>query len=874
MNNNIFFEKRTILMPKSNYDNIETIINKVKNAQKEYQNYSQEQVDKIFKSVATAANKARIELAELAYSETKMGVAEDKVIKNHFASEYIYNKNRNLRTCGVIKEDKINGIKIIAEPLGIIAGIIPMTNPTSTTIFKSLISLKTRNGIIFSPHPKAKNCTIQTAKTLLNAAVEAGAPDNIIGWIENPSVELSTKLMQNKNIDCILATGGENMVKAAYSSGNPAIGVGAGNVPAIIDESADVKTSVSSIIISKTFDNGLICASEQSVIIVESIYEKIKNEFEYRGAYFLTKEETEKLSKILFNEKGINPDIVGQTANTIAKLISLNLNKNKKLLIAQRDKISKKDSLAYEKLAPILTFYKAKNFKEAVNMAEQLLSLGGEGHTSVLYTSENSEERQNYFANKIKTCRLLINTPTSQGGIGDIYNFKLEPSLTLGCGSWGKNSVSVNIGTEQLLNYKTLAKRRENILRFKVPPKIYFKRGCTETALKELNGKKRAFIVSDRYLYNSGAVQKITKILDDTKIQYEVFFDIKPEPTQENINKALKILKPFEADIIIALGGGSPLDAAKIIWLMYEQPDIKFEEISMRFMDIRKKICKINETKKKAVMVAIPTTSGTGSEITPFSIITESDSNIKYAIADYSLTPEIAIIDPDFVDNMPKGLTVTSGIDTIVHSLEAYVSVMASDFTDLYAVEAIKLAYTYLERAFKYGAKDKIAREKMHYAASIAGLAFANSFLGICHSMAHKLGAMYNIPYGISNALLIRQIIKFNANDCPLKQSMFPQYKYPNAKEKYAKLADELKLGGKNTDEKIKLLINSITKLIKSLNVPNSISDLGIKEDIFFKNLDKLSKLAFDDQCTGTNPVYPLINDIKELYTKSFYGKI
>lgn len=860
-------------MPKSD-DNVELIINKVKKAQNEYETYSQSEVDKIFKAAAIAANKARIPLAELAFNETKMGVMEDKVVKNHFAAEYIYNRNRNLKTCGIIKEDAINGIKTIAEPLGVIAGIVPMTNPTSTTIFKTLISLKTRNGIIFSPHPRAKNCTIETAKILLNAAVEAGAPDNIIGWIENPSVELSTKLMRNKNIDCILATGGGGMVNAAYSSGNPAIGVGAGNVPAIIDDSADIKMAVSSIILSKTFDNGLICASEQSVIVVESVYEEVKTEFEYRGAYFLTKTDSEKLSKILFNENGINPNIVGQSANTIAALISLKLNKNKKLLIAERNAISENDPFAYEKLAPILSLYKAKDFKEAVNMAEQLILFGGQGHTSVLYTSENSDDKTDYFANKIKTCRLLINTPSSQGGIGDIYNFKLEPSLTLGCGSWGKNSVSGNIGAEHLLNYKTLAKRRENMLWFKVPPKIYFKRGCTEFALKELKGKKRAFIVTDRYLYNSGAVQKITKVLDESEIQYEIFFDIKPEPTQENINKALEVIRPFEADVIIAFGGGSPLDAAKIIWLMYEQPDINFEEISLRFMDIRKRICTIKELGQKAIMVAIPTTSGTGSETTPFSIITEDSSHIKYAIADYALTPTVAIIDPDFVDNMPKGLTVTSGIDTLVHTIEAYVSVMATDFTDSYAVEAIKLVYSYLERAYNNGVNDKTAREKMHYAASIAGLAFANSFLGMCHSMAHKLGAMYNVPHGISNALLIRQIIKFNANDCPLKQGLFPQYKYPNAKEKYAKLADELKLGGVNTDEKVELLIQSVTKLMKSLKIPNSISNFGVKENIFFKNLDKLSKLAFDDQCTGTNPVYPLISDIKELYTKSFYGKI
>ncbi len=857
-------------------DNIETLnclISRVKRAQEEFATYTQEQVDKIFKAAATAADKARIPLAKMAVEDTKMGIVEDKVIKNHFAAEYIYNKHKSAKTCGIIKEDKINGIKIVAEPLGVLAGIIPTTNPTSTAIFKALICLKTRNGIVFSPHPRAKACTIKAAKIVLEAAVKAGAPKDIIGWIDTPSIELSNTLLHHKDISCILATGGPSMVHAAYSSGKPALGVGPGNVPAIIDETADIKTAVSSILLSKTFDNGMICASEQSVIIDETIYEKTKAEFEYRGAYVLSKEEAEKVSKIIFTEAGsVNPAIVGQSASKIAEIAGINIPKNSKVIIAEREQVEKCDPYAYEKLSPILALYKAPSFEEAINMAHKIVLLGGAGHTAALYTDERTQERINTFARKIPTCRLLINTPSSQGGIGDLYNFKLEPSLTLGCGSWGGNSVSGNIGVEHLLNYKTVAERRENMLWFKVPPKVYFKRGAIDLALRELQGKKRAFIVTDRYLFNSGAVNNIVNILDEIGIDHQIFFDIKPDPTISTIDQTMEIIRPYEPDVIIALGGGSPMDAAKIMWLMYEQPDTDFEDISMRFMDIRKRICQIPELGKKATMVCIPTTSGTGSEVTPFAIITDETTNVKYAIADYALTPNMAIIDPNFVDNMPKGLTAASGFDSLAHAIEAYVSTLATNFTNSNALEATKLIFRYLVRSYNEGANDPIAREKMHYAATIAGMAFANSFLGLCHSMAHKLGAMYTIPHGVANALLLSQIIRYNATDCPNKQAVFPQYKFPNAKAKYGQIADELGLGGKNDDEKVELLLGEIAKLKQALNLPMSIKDFGIDEKEFMDKLDELVELAFDDQCTGANPVYPMMDEIKQIYINAYYG--
>ena len=766
-------------------EQLEILISKVKKAQKLYAGYTQEQVDNIIKAAAAAADKARIPLAKMAVEDTGMGVVEDKIIKNHFASEYIYNKHKNTKTCGVISEDKTNGIKIVAEPLGILAGIIPTTNPTSTVIFKSLLALKTRNAIIFSPHPRAKKSTIEVAKLVLNAAIAAGAPENIIGWIDVPTLELTNTLMSHPSVDVILATGGPGMVKAAYSSGKPALGVGPGNTPAVIDETADIKTAVSSILMSKTFDNGMICASEQSIIAVKDVYEEVKKELAYRGAYILNENEAEKVAGIILTQEGsVNPKIVGQPAYKIAELAGFEVPVDTKVLVGEEVEVAIENPFAHEKLSPVIALYCADTFEKAVEIAHDLVLLVGAGHTSVLHTDERTKDRINYFATKLPTGRLLINSPASQGGIGDLYNFRLEPSLTLGCGSWGGNSVSENVGIKHLLNYKTVAERRENMLWFKVPPKVYFKRGATDLALRELEGKKRAFIVTDRFLFNSGMVYNITNVLDEIGIDYEIFFDVKPDPTLSTINEAMKVLRPFEPDVIIALGGGSPMDAAKIMWLMYEQPDTVFEDISMRFMDIRKRICNIPELGKKATMVAIPTTSGTGSEVTPFAIITDDETHVKYAIADYALTPNMAIVDPNFVDTMPKGLTSASGIDALVHAVEAYVSAMATNFTNSNALEATKLIFRYLERSYKEGANDPQAREKMHYAATIAGMAFANSFLGLCHSMAHKLGAMFHVPHGVANALLISQVIKYNATDCPKKQCVFPQYKFPNAKAK------------------------------------------------------------------------------------------
>ena len=853
------------------------LIERVKKAQRIYETYSQEAVDKIFQAAAAAANKARIPLAKMAVEETGMGVFEDKIIKNHFASEYIYNKHKDAKTCGIIKEDKENGIKIVAEPLGILAGIIPTTNPTSTAIFKSLIALKTRNAIIFSPHPRATKSTIEAAKIVLDAAVKAGAPENIIGWIDVPSIELSNMLMTHPEIDCIIATGGPGMVKAAYSSGNPALGVGPGNVAAVIDETADIKLAVSSILMSKTFDNGMICASEQSVIVVKDIYEKVKKEFVYRGAYLVSEKEQEKMIKLPFIDpkRGTaHPSIVGQSAHTIAKLSGFKTPENAKILLCERKKVDWNDPFSREKLSPILTMYKAKDFEEASKLAYELVSRGGAGHTSCLYTDDRRSDRIDKYAELMPSCRILINTPSSQGGIGDLYNFKLEPSLSLGCGSWGGNAVSGNIGVEHLLNYKTVAERRENMLWFKVPPKVYFKRGALDLALKVLKGKKRAFIVTDTYLFNSGAVDKVTKVLHEIGIEYQIFFDVKPDPTLATINQAMAVLKPYEPDIIIALGGGSPMDAAKIMWLKYEQPDVNFEDISMRFMDIRKRICQIPDLGKKATMVCIPTTSGTGSEVTPFAIITDETKNVKYAIADYALTPNMAIIDPNFVDGMPRGLTAASGIDALVHAVEAYVSCMATNFTNSNALEAVKLIFRYLERSYKDGANDPVAREKMHYAATIAGMSFANAFLGLCHSMAHKLGAMYHVPHGVANALLIRQIIKFNADDAPKKQATFPQYKYPNAKAKYGQIVDEMGFGGKNDDEKVQILINKIDELMTAIKLPKSIKEFGIDKKTFMNNLDELTELAYDDQCTGANPVYPLMSDIKRIYIDAYNGVV
>lgn len=858
----------------TNNDELELLIAKVSKAQKIFSTYTQEQVDKIFRAASLAANNARIPLAKMAVTETGMGIVEDKVIKNHFASEYIYNKFKNVKTCGLIEEDKPNGIKKVADPIGVLAGVIPTTNPTSTAIFKSLISLKTRNGIIFSPHPRAKNCTIEAAKIVLEAAVKAGAPEGIIGWIDEPSVELSNNLMKHKDIDAILATGGPGMVCAAYSSGKPALGVGPGNTPAVIDETADIKMAVSSVLLSKTFDNGVICASEQAIVAVDSVYEAVKNELQYRGAYLLNEKEKEKVANTIIINGRLNAAIVGQPAFKIAELAGITVPESAKVLVGEANDICEEESFAHEKLSPVLALYRAKDFEDATQKAFELVDFGGAGHTSVLYTDERKQDRIKYFSQKLHTSRILINSPSSHGAIGDLYNFRLEPSLTLGCGSWGGNSVSENVGVKHLINVKTVAERRENMLWFKVPPKIYIKRGATDLALRELKGKKKAFIVTDRYLFNSGTTANITNVLDEIGVDYQIFFDVKPDPTIATINDALMMVRTYEPDVIIALGGGSPMDAAKIIWLMYEQPETDFNDIAMRFLDIRKRICVIPDLGEKADLVAIPTTSGTGSEVTPFAVITDDETHIKYPIADYALTPTMAIIDANLVDSMPQGLCAASGIDALTHALEAYVSALATNFTNSNALEATKLIFRYLPRSYKEGKNDPIAREKMHYASTLAGMSFANAFLGICHSMAHKLGAAFNIPHGLANAYLINQVIRFNATDCPTKQCAFAQYKFPNAKAKYGQVADELNLGGKNDDEKVELLIQAVTGLKKELNIPLSIKDAGVSEEDFYAKLDELVDLAFDDQCTGANPRYPLMKELREIYIKAYNGEV
>lgn len=855
-------------------EDLERIISKAHEAQTVFASFTQEQVDKIFREVALAANNLRIPLAKMAVEETGMGIVEDKVIKNHFASEYIYNKYRNVKTCGVIKEDKANGIKKIAEPVGVIAGIIPTTNPTSTTIFKTLIALKTRNAIIFSPHPRAKKCTIEAAKVCLQAAVKAGAPEGIIAWIDEPSVDLSNQLMKHPHVDMILATGGPGMVKAAYSSGKPALGVGPGNTPAVIDETADVKMAVSSILLSKTFDNGVICASEQSIIAVDDVYDEVKKELEYRGAYILNDEERKIVGATIIINGGVNAAIVGQPAYKIAQIAGIEVPETAKVLVGEVEDVSTAEPFAHEKLSPVLALYRAKDFEDAMDKAYTLVDHGGAGHTSVLYTDDRKQDRITAFGNKIHTGRILINTPAAHGAIGDLYNFKLEPTLTIGCGSWGGNATSENVGVKHLLNIKTVAERRENMLWFKVPPKVYFKRGAMDLALRELKGKKRAFIVTDRFLFDSGMVNKITDVLEEVGIDFQIFFDVKPDPDLSTIRQALTMVKTYEPDVFISMGGGSPMDAAKILWLMYEQPEIKFEDIAMRFLDIRKRICDLPTLGVKADMVAIPTTSGTGSEVTPFAVITDDKTHVKYPIADYALTPTMAIIDPNLVDTMPPGLCAAGGVDALVHAIEAYVSVMATNFTNSMALEAAKKVFKYLPRSYRDGKNDPLAREKMHYAATIAGMAFANAFLGLCHSMAHKLGAAFNVPHGVANAMLICQVIRFNATDCPTKQAAFSQYRYPNAKEKYGQIANQLKLGGKNDDEKVELLINAIQDLKKEVNIPMSIKDYGISEEAFYAKLDELVEMAFDDQCTGANPRYPLMQEIRDLYIKAYEGTV
>ena len=858
-------------------DSVETLaktLEKVKNAQKEFSKYSQEQVDKIFQAAAIAANEARIPLAKMAVEETGMGIVEDKVIKNHYAAEYIYNKYKNEKTCGVIYQDDSYGIKKIAEPVGIVAAVIPTTNPTSTAIFKTLIALKTRNGIIISPHPRAKKSTIEAAKTVLEAAVRAGAPEGIIAWIDVPSLELTNMLMQSADI--ILATGGPGMVKSAYSSGKPALGVGAGNTPAVIDESANVILAVNSIIHSKTFDNGMICASEQSVIVSDKIYDKVKDEFVKRGCYILNPEETEKVRKTIIINGALNAKIVGQKAHTIAELAGVSVPENTKILIGEVESVDLSEEFAHEKLSPVLAMYKSSSFDDALEKAYRLIEDGGLGHTSSLYVNTVTEkEKIEKFYSKMKTCRVLVNTPSSQGGIGDLYNFKLTPSLTLGCGTWGGNSVSENVGIKHLLNIKTVAERRENMLWFRAPEKVYMKRGCLPVALEELKNvmnKKRVFIVTDTFLYENGYTKVVTDKLDEMGIVHETFFNVAPDPTLACAKEGAKLIDAFKPDCIIAIGGGSAMDAAKIMWVLYEHPEVDFLDMAMRFMDIRKRVYTFPKMGEKAYFIAVPTSAGTGSEVTPFAVITDETTGQKYPLADYELLPKMAIVDADMMMNAPKGLTSASGIDALVHSIEAYVSMMATEFTDGLAIEAIKTIFEYLPRAYEEGANDPIAREKMANAATMAGMAFANAFLGICHSMGHKLGAYHHLPHGVTVGLVLDEVMRFNAEEVPTKMGTFPQYEYPHTLRRYAEIADSLNLGGNTDQEKLERLINKIDELKERVGFKKTIKDYGILEEDFLSTLDEMSEKAFDDQCTGANPRYPLISEIKEIYLKTYYG--
>lgn len=858
-------------------DSVETLtktLERVKNAQKEFSKYSQEQVDKIFQAAAIAANEARIPLAKMAVEETGMGIVEDKVIKNHYAAEYIYNKYKNEKTCGVIYQDDSYGIKKIAEPVGIVAAVIPTTNPTSTAIFKTLIALKTRNGIIISPHPRAKKSTIEAAKTVLEAAVKAGAPEDIIAWIDVPSLELTNMLMQSADI--ILATGGPGMVKSAYSSGKPALGVGAGNTPAVIDESANVILAVNSIIHSKTFDNGMICASEQSVIVSDKIYDKVKDEFVKRGCYILNPEETEKVRKTIIINGALNAKIVGQKAHTIAELAGVSVPENTKILIGEVENVDLSEEFAHEKLSPVLAMYKSSSFDDALEKAYRLIEDGGLGHTSSLYVNTVTEkEKIEKFYSKMKTCRVLVNTPSSQGGIGDLYNFKLTPSLTLGCGTWGGNSVSENVGIKHLLNIKTVAERRENMLWFRAPEKVYMKRGCLPVALEELKNvmnKKRVFIVTDTFLYENGYTKVVTDKLDEMGIVHETFFNVAPDPTLACAKEGAKLIDAFKPDCIIAIGGGSAMDAAKIMWVLYEHPEVDFLDMAMRFMDIRKRVYTFPKMGEKAYFIAVPTSAGTGSEVTPFAVITDETTGQKYPLADYELLPKMAIVDADMMMNAPKGLTSASGIDALVHSIEAYVSMMATEFTDGLAIEAIKTIFEYLPRAYEEGANDPIAREKMANAATMAGMAFANAFLGICHSMGHKLGAYHHLPHGVTVGLVLDEVMRFNAEEVPTKMGTFPQYEYPHALKRYAEIADSLNLGGNTDQEKLERLINKIDELKERVGFKKTIKDYGISEEDFLSTLDEMSEKAFDDQCTGANPRYPLISEIKEIYLKTYYG--
>lgn len=849
-------------------------IEQLREAQKQFATYTQEQVDEIFRQAALAANHNRIKLAKMAVEETGMGIVEDKVIKNHYASEYIYNAYRHTKTCGVIEEDKAYGIKKLAEPIGVIAAVIPTTNPTSTVIFKTLIALKTRNGIIISPHPRAKKSSIEAAKIVLEAAVKAGAPEGIIDWIDVPSLDLTNLVM--KEADTILATGGPGMVKAAYSSGKPAIGVGAGNVPAIVDESADVLLAVNSIIHSKTFDNGMICASEQSVIVLNSIYDRVRQEFIDRGCYLLNSEQTEKVRKTIIINGALNSKIVGQKAHTIANLAGVEVPKNTKILIGEVESVDLSEEFAHEKLSPVLAMYRANTFDEALEKAEKLIEDGGLGHTASLYVNAHTEtEKIEKFSHRMKTGRILINTPSSQGGIGDLYNFKLTPSLTLGCGSWGGNSVSENVGVKHLLNIKTIAERRENMLWFRVPEKVYIKKGCLPVALDELKtvmDKKRVFIVTDEFLYNNGYTKPITSKLEEMSISYTTFSNVQPDPTLASAKEGVQAMESFKPDCIIAIGGGSAMDAAKIMWVMYEHPEVDFMDMAMRFSDIRKRIYTFPKMGEKAYFIAVPTSSGTGSEVTPFAVITDENTGIKYPLADYELMPKMAIVDADLMMNAPKGLTAASGIDAAIHCLEAYASMMSTDYTDSLALHGLKMIFEYLPRAYENGAEDSEAREKMADAATMAGMAFANAFLGVCHSMAHKLGAFYHIPHGIANALMIDEVIRFNSSDTPVKMGTFPQYSYPHTLKRYAEISDYLGLGGNTNEEKVENLIKALDNLKEKVGIKRNIREYGVDEQEFLNRLDDLSKQAFDDQCTGSNPRYPLIEEIKEMFLNAYYG--
>ena len=859
-------------------DDVEKLVQaleRTRAAQREYASYSQEQVDRIFLAAASAANKARIPLAKLAVEETGMGVVEDKVIKNNYAAEYIYNAYKNVKTCGVIEEDKAFGIQKIAEPIGVIAAVIPTTNPTSTAIFKCLIALKTRNAIIISPHPRAKNSTIAAAKLVLEAAVAAGAPEGIIDWIDVPSLELTNTVM--KEADIILATGGPGMVKAAYSSGKPALGVGAGNTPAIIDESADIVLAVNSIIHSKTFDNGMICASEQSVIVLDTVYDAVKAEFAKRGCYFLNPEETQKVRKTIIINGALNAKIVGQPAAKIAALAGVTVPEGTKIIIGEVESVDISEEFAHEKLSPVLAMYKAKDFADALDKADQLVADGGYGHTSSIYLNEITEGKKlNAFAARMKTCRILVNTPSSHGGIGDLYNFKLAPSLTLGCGSWGGNSVSENVGVKHLLNIKTVAERRENMLWFRAPEKVYIKKGCLSVALDELRTvrkAKKAFIVTDTFLYRNGYTKPITDKLDEMGIAHTTFFNVQPDPTLGNAKEGVAQMAAFQPDTIIALGGGSAMDAAKIMWVLYEHPEADFMDMAMRFIDIRKRVYTFPKMGEKAYFIAVPTSAGTGSEVTPFAVITDEATGVKYPLADYELLPNMAIIDTDFHMSAPKGLTAASGIDAVTHAVEAYAAMLATDYTDGLALQALKNIFKYLPRAYENGQTDVEAREKMANAATMAGMAFANAFLGVCHSMAHKLGAFHHLPHGVANALMIDEVIRFNACEAPAKMGTFSQYDHPHTLARYAEIADYLNLGGDTDEQKLENLIQAINELKAKVGIKDTIRDYGIDEADFLARLDDMVEQAFDDQCTGANPRYPLMSEIKQMYLNAYYGK-